>query len=310
MDNTRVKSRRKVVLAAGIAVMAVGAALVIPALVGPYKNASANEVATTANKGTTVADTPLRIYATASPQGDIVRFVQKLADADGSGLKLKLTTSGGSGALDSYELLASGDTDVNFTGHQPYVHAWKVAHPSLDNFDGKATVLLNAFGLYSEKYKSPNDLPDGAKILIPNEQTNLPRSLFILQDLGLIKLNVAKLDSSPAAISVSEKSIVENPHHLKLVPTDTVLRAKALPDADASFINGDVALSNGVDPARALVREHTTDNPYANLIYTRHDMIDDPRVTLLAKYLTGPEVKQFIEANYRGFVVPDQKLVR
>lgn len=310
MENTRVTSRRKAVLTAGIAVIAVGAAMVLPAFMGKQNHASASEVASTANKGTTVSDTPLKIYATASPQGDIVRFVQKLADADGSGLKLKLTTSGGSGALDSYELLANGDTDVNFTGHQPYVNAWKVAHPKLNNFDGKATVLLNAFGLYSVKYKSPKDLPDGAKILVPNEQTNLPRSLFILQDLGLIKLNVEKLDSSKEAISVSEKSIVDNPRHLKLVPTDTVLRAKALPDADASFINGDVALSNGVDPAQALVREHTTDNPYANLIYARNDMLDDPRVTLLAKYLTGPEVKQFIEANYRGFVVPDQKLVR
>lgn len=310
MENTRVTSRRKAVLTAGIAVIAVGAAMVMPVFMSKQNHASASEVASTANKGTTVPDTPLKIYATASPQGDIVRFVQKLADADGSGLKLKLTTSGGSGALDSYELLANGDTDVNFTGHQPYVNAWKVAHPKLNNFDGKATVLLNAFGLYSVKYKSPKDLPDGAKILVPNEQTNLPRSLFILQDLGLIKLNVEKLDSSKEAISVSEKSIVDNPRHLKLVPTDTVLRAKALPDADASFINGDVALSNGVDPAQALVREHTTDNPYANLIYARNDMLDDPRVTLLAKYLTGPEVKQFIEANYRGFVVPDQKLVR
>lgn len=254
-------------------------------------------------------DTPLRIYATASPQGDIIRYVQKLADADGTGLKLKLTTSGGSGTLDSYELLANKDTDVNFTGHQPYVTAWKAAHPSLDNFSGKATVLVNAFGLYSERYKNAQDLPDGARILVPNEQTNLPRALFILQSLGLVKLNVATLDRSAQAIAVSEKSIVDNPRHLKLIPTDTVLRAKALPDADASFINGDVALSNNVDPARALVREHSTDNPYANLIYVRNDMLDDPRVQRLAEYLVSPQVKQFIEEHYRGFVIADQKLL-
>ncbi|UFH48208.1 MetQ/NlpA family ABC transporter substrate-binding protein [Pseudomonas sp. KNUC1026] len=110
---------------------------------------------------------PLRVYATASPQGDIIRYVQKLAAADGSGLELKLTTSGGSGTLDSYELLANKDTDVNFTGHQPYVTAWKAAHPSLDNFSGKATVLVNAFGLYSERYKNAQDLPEGARILVP-----------------------------------------------------------------------------------------------------------------------------------------------
>jgi D-methionine transport system substrate-binding protein len=304
------QSRRIALIAAGIALIAVGVALAIPALSGKGTTPPAGQAATTSNKGTVVSATPLRVYATASPQGDIIRYVQTLAQADGTGLVLKLTTSGGSGALDSYELLANGDTDVNFTGHQPYVTAWKTAHARLDNFGGKATVLLNAFGLYSAKYKSPAELPEGARILIPNEQTNLPRALFILQDLGLIKLNVDKLDSSAGAIGVSEKSIIDNPRHLKLIPTDTVLRAKALQDADASFINGDVALSNGVDPSRALVREHTSDNPYANVIYARNDMLDDERLTLLARYLTGPEVKQFIEANYRGFVIPAQKVIR
>jgi D-methionine transport system substrate-binding protein len=309
MADPRFKPAHLGVFAAALVAIGIGVSLAVPGLFVKGQ-AQAAEQATTVNKGTVVPGTPLKIYATASPQGDIVRYVQKLADADGTGLVLKLTTSGGSGTLDSYELLANGDTDVNFTGHQPYVNAWKAAHPKLDNFDGKATVLLNAFGLYSQKYQTPQALPDGARILIPNEQTNLPRALFILQDLGLIKLNVAKLDSSPAAVAVSEKSIVDNPRHLVFIPTDTVLRAKALPDADASFINGDVALSNGIDPSKALVREHTTDNPYANLIYTRNEQLDDPRVKLLASYLTGPEVKKFIDDNYRGFVIADQKLVR
>ncbi|WP_442964311.1 MetQ/NlpA family ABC transporter substrate-binding protein [Pseudomonas sp. KNUC1026] len=125
----------------------------------------------------------------------------------------------------------------------------------------------------------------------------------------MITLDVAALDRSAQAIAVSEKSIVDNPRHLKLIPTDTVLRAKALPDADASFINGDVALSNNVDPARALVREHSTDNPYANLIYVRNDMLGDPRVQRLAEYLVSPQVKQFIDEHYRGFVIADQKLL-
>lgn len=47
-----------------------------------------------------------------------------------------------------------------------------------------------------------------------------------------------------------------------------------------------------------------------NLIYTRNDQLDDPRVKLLARYLTGPEVKKFIDDNYRGFVIADQKIVR
>ncbi|MCX8997492.1 MetQ/NlpA family ABC transporter substrate-binding protein [Rhizobiaceae bacterium BDR2-2] len=249
---------------------------------------------------------PLSIYVTPTPQGDILRYVQKLADEDGSGLKLKVIES--SQGLDSNQLVFKGDVDANLIQHVPYFDSWIAAHPEAkDSLVNVATVLVNIFGLYSSKYESAKDIPEGASILVPNEQTNLPRALFILQDEGLLKLAHPKSDGTPEAVSIDEKQIVDNPRQFRFVPTETGLRAKSLPDVQASFINGDIALTHGIDPASALSLESPQDNPYANVLTTRRELVNDPRIQLLVDYLTGEKVAKYIEENYKGFIVPAQE---
>lgn len=43
-------------------------------------------------------------------------------------------------------------------------------------------------GLYSEKYKKSNEIPDGSEIAIPNDPTNQARALKLLDAAGLLKL--------------------------------------------------------------------------------------------------------------------------
>lgn len=253
----------------------------------------------------TVSSTPLKIYVTPTPQGDVLRYVQKLADQDQSGLKLKVIES--SQGLDANQLLFKGDVDATLIQHIPYFNSWVAAHPEAKgHLVNVATLLVNVFGLYSAKYPSIKDIPDGASLLVPNEQTNLPRALFILQSEGLIKLSYPASDGSAAAVAIDEKNIVSNPKHFKFVPTETQLRAKALPDVQASFINGDIALTNDVDPASALALEDKKNNPYANVLTTRKTLVNDPRLQLLVRYLTGEKVAKFITDNYKGFVAPVQ----
>lgn len=266
---------------------------------------SSQSTGSSSASGDKVSSEPLKIYATATPQGDVLKEVQKEADADGSGLKLDVSTSA-TDSVNPDDLLAGGDIDANFYQHKPYFDSWAAQHTDA-KLVNTASVLVNIFGLYSTKYDDANDLPDGATVLVPNEQTNLPRALFLLQDLGLLKLDVATADGSPAALAVSEKSIVDNPKHLNLVATATVQRAKSLQDVDASFINGDIALSNGIDPSSALKLESADNNPYANLLTTTEDKKDDPRIQLLTKYLTSDKIASFVTNTYQGFVLPSQK---
>ncbi|WP_405911221.1 MULTISPECIES: MetQ/NlpA family ABC transporter substrate-binding protein [unclassified Streptomyces] len=61
----------------------------------------------------------------------------------------------------------------------------------------------------------------------------------------------------------------------------------------------------GLSPATdAILLESAKDNPYANLLAVKKGNEDDPRVQKLAKLLTSPEVKKFIEDKYKGSVLP------
>ena len=47
---------------------------------------------------------------------------------------------------------------------------------------------IEPMALYSNKYKSVDELPDGATINIPNDTVNGGRALLLLEANGLIKL--------------------------------------------------------------------------------------------------------------------------
>ena len=258
-----------------------------------------------ASAHTKVSSQPLTIFATPTPQGDILRQVQKLADRDGRGLKLRVIES--AQGLDANQLLLKGDVDANLYQHRPYFNSWIAAHPEgQEQLVNVATLLVNVFGLYSSKYKSIKDIPDGASFLVPNEQTNLPRALFILQNVGLLKLSHSRSDGSAAAVAIDEKSIVDNPKKLKFIPTETRMRAKSLPDVEASFINGDIALTHDIQPDTALALEDKQDNPYANVLTTRKELAHDARLQLLVSYLTSEQIARYIDEHYQGFIVPVQ----
>lgn len=253
-----------------------------------------------------VSSEPLKVYVTPTPQGDILRYVQQLANQDRSGLKLKVIES--NQGLDANQLLYKGDVDATLLQHRPFFDSWVAAHPEAQGrLVNAATLLVNVFGLYSSRYASLQDIPDGAALLVPNEQTNLPRALFILQQAGLLELSHPQSDGSSAALAIDEKHITANPRHLKFIPTETRLRAKSLPDVEASFINGDIALTHDIDPQSALALEDKHNNPYANVLTTRTELLEDPRIQQLTNYLLSDAVAAFINDNYRGFVVPDQK---
>ena len=55
-------------------------------------------------------------------------------------------------------------------------------------------------GLYSEKHKKANEIPDGSEIAIPNDPTNQARALKLLDAAGLLKQKDFGLFGDPAAL--------------------------------------------------------------------------------------------------------------
>lgn len=247
------------------------------------------------------ASDALTIAADATPHSELLKEAVKLGLLGDVKLDIRET----SGQVDPNQLVNSGDIDANFFQHVPYLKNWDAEHSA--DLRSVAAVHVEPLGLYSRKVTSLTDVPEGAGIAIPQDATNLGRALFVLADAGLIQLNVKAGDPDLDIAQVTRGNISANPKNLTFLEIDRPQLAATLDDAKVSLsiINGNYALEAGLIPSKdALAIEKAANNPYANVIVTRPDLVDDARITKLAEALTSRQIKDYITQTYSGSVVP------
>ncbi|MFH9085279.1 MetQ/NlpA family ABC transporter substrate-binding protein [Streptomyces sp. NPDC017673] len=237
---------------------------------------------------------PLVVAASPTPHAEILNFVKdKLAKKAGLDLEVKEFTD----YITPNTATEDGSVDANYFQNQPY----------LDDFNKKrgthiapvVTVHLEPLGLYSHKVKKADALKSGATIAVPNDAVNEARALKLLAANGLITLK------DGVGTEATPQDITKNPKDLKFKEVEAAQTARSLDDVDAAVINGNYAISAGIKPAKdALVLESAKNSPYGNFLAVKEGNEKDPRVKKLAKLLTSPEVKKFIEDKYQGSVIP------
>lgn len=237
---------------------------------------------------------PLVVAATPVPHAEVLNFVEKnLAKKAGLDLQVKEFTD----YITPNTATEDGSVGANYFQTKPY----------LDDFNKKrgthlvsvVGVHLEPLGLYSHKVKKSGDLKNGATIAVPNDADNESRALKLLVAGGLITLKPG------AGSQATPEDIAKNPKHLQFKEVEAAQTPRSLEDVDAAVINGNYAISAGLKPAKdAVLLETAKDNPYVNLLVVKKGNEHDPRVEKLAKLLTSPEVKKFIEDKYQGSVIP------
>lgn len=188
--------------------------------------------------------------------------------------------------------------DANFFQHKPYLDSFNAnRHTNLVAVP-HSEVHVEPFGAYSKKIKSIAELKDGATVALPNDPSNTGRALRLLQEGGLIALK------DPNNILATPRDITENPKHLKFRELESAQVPRALDDVDLALINSNYALEAGLVPTRDALILDGSGSIYANFIVTRPDNANDPRVAKLVQALRSPQVKAFINDQYKGAVVP------
>ena len=183
--------------------------------------------------------------------------------------------------------------DANFFQHKPYLDEFCKSRGL--KLASVGAVHLEPMSVFSNKYKSLAELPDGASIAIPNDPTNGGRALLVLQSAGLIKLKEG------APITATPQDIAENPKNLEFSELEAPQLPRALEDADIAIINMNFALEAKLDPKSAIYSEGS-DSPYANIVAVREGDENRPELQKIMKALTSKEVKDFIEKKYGGSV--------
>lgn len=248
------------------------------------------------------ASKPLRVMADVIPHAELIKQAESLGLL--GDVKVDITEI--SASVDANQLVNEGDLDANFFQHVPYLDDWNANHPGSD-LVAVATVHVEPLGLYSKKVTSLAEVPQDAVIAIPADATNQARALFLLEDAGLLKLNVDRSDPKLDYSQITPANVSDNPKKITFVEIDRPQLAASLddPKVNLSVVNGNYALEAGLIPSEdALVLETAEGNPYANVLVVKETMKDDPRVLTLAKALESPELAKYILDTYQGSVLP------
>jgi D-methionine transport system substrate-binding protein len=193
--------------------------------------------------------------------------------------------------------LAEGELDVNAFQTVAYFDVFIKEH-KLDLVP-IATTVLAPMGIYSEKYKDVKDIPDGAKIALPNDASNQGRALLLLQEAGLITLP-EDFDANGDLTQIKE-----NPKNIEFVPVVPAQTPRALPDVAASLINNGVASDAGLSPLEdAIFHESETATPYLNIIAVQAKDKDNKTYKRVAELYQSEDTAKFIEEEYKGNLIP------
>ncbi|RLQ90050.1 MetQ/NlpA family ABC transporter substrate-binding protein [Planomicrobium sp. Y74] len=193
--------------------------------------------------------------------------------------------------------LAEGELDLNAFQTISYFDEFVEEH-NIDIVPIGSTVIA-PMGLYSEKYDSIDELPDGSQIAVPNEATNMGRALLLLQEAGLIKL------SDDAGLTGTADHIIENPKNLEIVPMVAAQTPRAMADVAASIVNNGIAVDAGLNPTDdPIARESDTATPYINLIAASEENAEDEDFLKIVELYQQEDTADFIVEHTKGAQIP------
>lgn len=234
----------------------------------------------------------IRVGVTAGPHAEIIDVVKKVAAERGFEIKPVEFSD----YVVPNQALASKDLEANSFQHEPYLKnqiaktGWKITKVGY--------TVASPMGVYSKKYKSFADLPNGASVGIPNDPTNGARALGILVSNGFLKLK------DPSNVTAGVIDISDNPKKLKFVELDAAQLSRSLPDLDAAAINNNYAVQAGLDPVNGSIIKEPLETPWVNIIAVRDEDKDKPWVKKLVEAYQSEPVKQFIQTRFKGSYLP------
>lgn len=238
----------------------------------------------------------ITVAASPTPHAEILEAAKPILAEQGWNLEVTV--------FDDYilpnQVVDSGELDANYFQHIPY----------LDEFNAeRGTHLVNAggihyepFGIYPGTKKTLDEVADGDVIAVPNDTTNEARALLLLQDNGLIKLK------DGAGLTATVQDIEENPHNLEIQELEAAQVPRVVGEVAYVVLNGNYALQADFSVAKDSIAYESSDSEaaktYVNVIAVAEGNENNEGIKALVDVLKSDEIKQYINDNYDGAVIP------
>ena len=234
----------------------------------------------------------IKVGATAVPHAEILNHIKAGLAKDGVDMQVIEFSD----YVKPNMALNDKELDANFFQHEPYLDTFATERKMPLISAGK--VHIEPMGIYSKKIKELNDIPNGAKIAIPNDPSNAGRALALLESAKLLKLK------DGVGVKATVGDITGNDKKLQIVEIEAALLPRSMDDTDLSVINSNFAMEAKMNPVKDSLFTEPKESPYANIVAVRKGDEKRPEIVKLMKALQSPEVKKFIEEKYKGAVVP------
>ena len=235
----------------------------------------------------------LTVGATPSPHAKILNYVNDNLAAD-AGIKIKVVEY--TDYVQPNTALNDGELDANFYQTVPYLeNAEKQAGY---DFEAGAGIHLEPLGVFSQKHKSLDELPNGGTIGIISDTSNQERALRLLATQGLVSIPEGEGDVNVNTVTKLKDFTFNEVEGPQLV--------RSLEDFDFAVINGNFAQEGGLSlSGDALVVESPVDNPAVNVLVWKNGSDKAAAIAKLEELLHSDQVKQYIESTWSdGSVIP------
>ncbi len=235
----------------------------------------------------------LTVGATPSPHAKILTYINDNLAAD-AGIKIKIVEY--TDYVQPNTALNDGELDANFFQTVPYLeNAEKQAGY---DFEAGAGIHLEPLGVFSQKHKSLDELPNGGTIGIISDTSNQERALRLLATQGLVSIPEGEGDVNVNTVTKLKDFSFNEVEGPQLV--------RSLEDFDYAVINGNFAQEGGLSlSGDALVVESPVDNPAVNVLVWKNGSDKAAAIAKLEELLHSDQVKQYIEQTWSdGSVIP------
>ena len=241
--------------------------------------------------------------ASVGSDADIWRYIAESEQAKKAGLKIEVQEINGGVPLN--ESVADGTVDANAFQSIGYLKGFNEANSN--KVVPVGTTYIEPMGLYSKKVKSLNDLPNGAKVALPDNPYNTTRALRLLESAGLIKLPSDFKDGTG-----TPSDIVENKKNLEFLLIDDTTSVRVLDDTDLIAIGNTIALEGGLNVLKdSLFYEKADASTITsiNVIAVKAENADKEEYKKLVDLYHDPEIQKYISEQFAGTKVEVKKPV-
>lgn len=191
--------------------------------------------------------------------------------------------------------LAEGSLDMNWYQHEPYLESYN-AENGTDLVMIEPKTSYPVFAMYSDKWESVEEIPDGATIGLCNDATNQTRGLNMLESQGLITLD-------DSVESPTMYDITENPHDFQFIEAEMSVLPQSLQDADAICLAASHMVNAGL-PSDNYICQSNDNETYAVGFVVRSEDKDAEWAKAVAEAVQCDDLAEYFKTDKEGTQVP------